>query len=90
MTRDLYDSWRAHDVCVCPFDHRPAGASDNLSADASTFMVEMAEAACFLKDATADRFVKHKHCTRNHAQTRSVLSSSTSWAGALVPWKAPP
>jgi DNA mismatch repair ATPase MutS len=29
-----------------------------LSADASTFMVEMAEAACFLKDATPDRYAK--------------------------------
>jgi DNA mismatch repair ATPase MutS len=32
-----------------------AGASDNLAADASTFMLEMVEAACFLKDATSDR-----------------------------------
>jgi len=44
-----------------------AGASDNLSADASTFMVEMAEAACFLRDATPDRFSLPRAHVRVHA-----------------------
>ncbi len=44
-----------------------AGASDNLAADASTFMLEMVEAACFLKDATSDRYERSQD--RDHGKT---------------------